>query len=62
MRRVKSDPCMSEKMENVEYELNRLRDAVSKLAVDVKEIQDVQASIMPILVMMVIAIIANIAT
>ena len=62
MRRVKSDPCMSEKMENVEYELNRLRDTVSKLAVDVKEIQDVQASIMPILVMMVIAIIANIAT
>ena len=61
MRRVKSDPCMSEKMENVEYELNILRDTVSKLAVDVKEIQDVQASIMPIIVIMVIAIIANIS-
>ena len=62
MRRVSSETNMSEKFENVEYSLSLLKDEMELLKRKLKDTNDVNASLVPIVLMLIGATIINFVT
>ena len=62
MRRVRSETDMSEKFENVEYSLSLLKDEIELLKRKLKDTNDVNASLVPIVLMLIVTTIINFIT
>ena len=62
MRRVSSETGMSDKFENVEYNLSLLQDEIKLLKRKLKDTNDVNASLVPIVLMLIVAAIINFIT
>ena len=62
MRRVSSETGMSDKFENVEYNLCLLQDDIELLKRKLKDTNDVNASLVPIVLMLIVAAIINFIT
>lgn len=62
MRRVSSESNTSEKFENIEYTVSLLKDEIELLKRKLKDTNDVNASLVPIVLMLIGATIINFVT
>ena len=62
MRRVSSESNTSEKFENIEYTVSLLKDEIELLNRKLKDTNDVNASLVPIVLMLIGATIINFVT